>query len=97
MLLPHLGNQGKAIKFGQHQVYDGHIVFLCQGPVEAILSVMEKVVASMKRVEGFTEIVNRLRAVLKIQTESADEAVRTYRREIDKIFEDIPPEEGSKQ
>jgi hypothetical protein len=65
--------------------------------VEAILSVMEKVVASMKRVEGFTEIVNRLRAVLKIQTESADEAVRTYRREIDKIFEDIPPEEGSKQ
>ena len=59
--------------------------------LESLISLMERVLASMKRVEGFTEVVNRLRGIIKIHGESSDEARKAYRREIQKIFDDLPP------
>lgn len=69
-------------------------VALALGMEEAIAA-MERVVQAMRRLEGFTEVVNRLHAVLKIHSESAEEAAKLYRKEIEEIFEDLP-DGGSK-
>ncbi len=69
--------------------------------LETILTRLESVLASMRRLEGFTEIVNRLRAVIKVHEESTVEARKAYDREVKSIFEDPdpktspPPPEGS--
>jgi hypothetical protein len=52
---------------------------------------MDAVLASMRRLEGFTEVVNRLRAIMKVHEESVSEAKKSYRREVDSIFEEAPP------
>lgn len=62
--------------------------------MEAILSAMTAIVQSMRRIEGYTEVVNRLRAIMRMHSESAREARELYLREIDRIFEEIPPEGG---
>lgn len=70
-------------------------VALAFGMEEAIAT-MDKVLLAMKRLEGFTEVVNRLHAVLKIHSESAEEAAKLYRKQIEEIFETGPTESGSK-
>jgi hypothetical protein len=60
------------------------------GDLEGIIQRMEAVLASMKRLEGFTEVVNRLRAVIKVHQESESETKKSYRKEVDTIFEDEP-------
>ncbi len=60
--------------------------------LESIIQRMEAVLSSMKRLEGFTEVVNRLRGIIKIHEEAAGEAKKIYRREVDSIFEDPVPE-----
>lgn len=62
--------------------------------LESIIQSMEAVLTHMKRLEGFTEIVNRMRDIIKIQGQSEQEAVKTYRREVDSILEEVPEEEG---
>jgi hypothetical protein len=56
--------------------------------LEAILAAMDRVLSSMKRIEGFTEVINRLRSIMKIQDESTEEARKAYRRAVEQIFED---------
>jgi hypothetical protein len=56
--------------------------------LEAILAAMDRVLASMKRIEGFTEVINRLRSIMKIQEESTEEARKAYRRAVEQIFDD---------
>ena len=58
------------------------------GDLESIISRMESVLSSMKRLEGFTEVVNRLRGIIKIQEESTEAAKKLYRREVESIFEE---------
>ena len=55
---------------------------------------MENILIQMKRLEGFTEIVKHLRAIIRTQTESAGEIREAYRTLIDDIFEDDLFEEG---
>jgi hypothetical protein len=63
------------------------------GDVETIIAVMEQVLLSMKRIEGFTEVINRLRSVMKVHAESTEETLKSYRRAIEQIFEEVPPED----
>jgi hypothetical protein len=58
------------------------------GDLDAIIARMEAVLASMRRLEGFTEIVNRLRGIIKVHEESREAARKTYEREIKKLFDD---------
>jgi len=52
-----------------------------------ILDRMDKVIASMRRLEGFTEIVNRLRSIIQVHDEASDSVKKAYQRELDRIFE----------
>lgn len=63
------------------------------GDVETIITVMEQVLLSMKRIEGFTEVINRLRSVMKVHAESTEETLKSYRRAIEQIFQEVPPED----
>jgi hypothetical protein len=64
--------------------------------IEDKLLRLEKVLESMLRLETFTEIVKRLRGILQAQKESADASLRSYRREIEDIFEREPaPADGA--
>ena len=56
---------------------------------------MEAVLANMRRLEGFTEIVNRLRAIIKLHDEAAAASQKQYRREVDRLFEDLEPPAGT--
>jgi hypothetical protein len=61
--------------------------------IESIIARLEAVLANLRRLEGFTEIVNRLRGIIKVHEESRDAARKTYEREIKKLFDD--PTDGS--
>ncbi len=63
--------------------------------LETILARLESVLASLRRLEGFTEVVNRLRAVIQLQEDSMKETRKAYDREVKSIFED--PEPGDLQ
>lgn len=65
------------------------------GNVEDLIRRLEAVLASMKRLEGFTEVVNRLRSIIKVHDESVEAAKKSYRRELDSIFEDDPGKPGT--
>jgi hypothetical protein len=58
------------------------------GDLEGIISHMESILSNMKRLEGFTEVVNGLRGIIKIQEESTEAAKKLYRREVESIFEE---------
>ena len=49
---------------------------------------MENILIQMQRLEGFTEIVKHLRAIIRTQTESGGAIREAYRSLIDDIFED---------
>jgi len=57
------------------------------GLIDEILDRMDKVIASMHRLEGFTEIVNRLRSIIQVHDEASDSVKKAYQRELDRIFE----------
>jgi hypothetical protein len=56
--------------------------------VDAKIQEMENILIQMQRLEGFTEIVKHLRAIIRTQTESAGAIRDAYRSLIDDIFED---------
>ena len=56
--------------------------------VDAKIQEMENILIQMQRLEGFTEIVKHLRAIIRTQTESAGAIREAYRSLIDDIFED---------
>lgn len=56
--------------------------------VDAKIQEMENILIQMQRLEGFTEIVKHLRAIIRTQTESAGAIRDAYRTLIDDIFED---------
>ena len=56
--------------------------------IDAKIQEMETILVQMQRLEGFTEIVKHLRAIIRTQTESASATREAYRSLIDDIFED---------
>jgi hypothetical protein len=63
--------------------------------LEAIIARLEAVLANLRRLEGFTEIVNRLRGIIKVHEESREAARKSYEREVDKLFDDASEGGGS--
>jgi hypothetical protein len=63
--------------------------------IDDLVARMEAVLANMRRLEGFTEIVNRLRAIIKLQDEAAEASRKQYRRELDRLFEEVEPAPGT--
>ena len=60
---------------------------LAQG-VEQVIEELERVLTFMRRMEGFTEIVHRLRSIIKTHHEATAETRRLYEQAVDQIFED---------
>ena len=56
--------------------------------IDAKIQEMETILVQMQRLEGFTEIVKHLRAIIRTQTESASATREAYKSLIDDIFED---------
>ncbi len=56
--------------------------------IDAKIQEMETILVQMQRLEGFTEIVKHLRAIIRTQTESGSATREAYKRLIDDIFED---------
>ena len=56
--------------------------------IDAKIQEMETILIQMQRLEGFTEIVKHLRAIIRTQTESGSATREAYKRLIDDIFED---------
>ncbi len=56
--------------------------------IDAKIQEMENILIQMQRLEGFTEIVKHLRAIIRTQTESGGAIREAYRSLIDDIFED---------
>ncbi|MBI4604238.1 MAG: hypothetical protein HY721_19945 [Planctomycetes bacterium] len=85
--------QIRELQRGDERLKDG---ITLAGHIEALIQRLEAVLASLRRLEGFTEVVNRLRGIIKVHEASAEEAKRSYRREVDSIFEGpAPGGEGS--
>jgi hypothetical protein len=64
------------------------------GDVEEILIRMDSILSFMKRLEGFTEIVSRWRAMMKKHDESIEEAKKAYERAVESLFDDREREGG---
>jgi hypothetical protein len=58
---------------------------------ESKLDKLDRIVANMFRLEGFTEVVKRLRVIIHTQTESRRATEEEYRRAVDQLF---APEDG---
>ena len=56
--------------------------------IDAKIQEMETILVQMQRLEGFTEIVKHLRAIIRTQTESGSATREAYKSLIDDIFED---------
>ena len=56
--------------------------------IDTKIQQMENILVQMHRLEGFTEIVKHLRAIIRTQSESASATRQAYRSLIDDIFED---------
>ena len=56
--------------------------------IDAKIQEMETILIQMQRLEGFTEIVKHLRAIIRTQTESGSATREAYKKLIDDIFED---------
>lgn len=56
--------------------------------IDAKIQELENILVQMQRLEGFTEIVKHLRAIIRTQTESGSATREAYRSLIDDIFED---------
>jgi hypothetical protein len=64
--------------------------------IEDTLERMESILASMVKLEGFTEVVNRLRAIIDVQGASRKALEAAYNRLLDSVFEeDAPPPAGA--
>lgn len=57
------------------------------GHLEKQLEALESVLASMLRLEGFTEVVRQLRAIIQTQKQSREAAQKTLERQIEGILE----------
>ena len=64
--------------------------------IDTKIQEMENIIVQMRRLEGFTEIVKHLRAIIRTQSESSSETRRAYRSLIDDIFEDDLFEENKR-
>jgi hypothetical protein len=65
-----------------------------QGLIEVLekkVEMLENVLLNMVKLEGFTEIVKNLRAIIKVQDEATRATLEAYRKERDTLFE---PETG---
>jgi hypothetical protein len=60
--------------------------------VDEKLLQLDDVLTQMHRLEGFTEIVKRLRSIIRTQSESSAAVLHAYRSIIDDIFDDLPGE-----
>ncbi len=60
---------------------------LAQG-VDAVIEELERIIRNLRRMEGFTEIVHRLRSILSIHKEATAETRRLYEATVDSFFED---------
>jgi len=58
---------------------------------DAVLKAMEAVLANMIKIEGFTEIIERVRGILKAHGEVKDLTRAKYEAVMREIFEDDPP------
>lgn len=56
--------------------------------MEALIKQMEAVLASMNKLEGFSEVVKRLRGVIQLQNESSEATRKAYERLLKSIFEE---------
>ncbi len=74
------GNDGADLERG----YDG------------VLKAMEAVLANMIKIEGFTEIIERVRGILKAHGDVKDATRAKYEAVMREIFEDDPKKEGGR-
>ena len=64
--------------------------------LEEILARLTEIESNMRQLQGFTEIVNRVRSLLKTQGEAMQEANKARASELEDLFEfDDEPEEGT--
>ncbi len=62
--------------------------------VESIIEELERVLENMRQMEGFAEIVQRLRIILRVHGEATRETTSLYDAMVDSIFEDEPAGSG---
>ena len=56
--------------------------------IEKVIAAMEAILANMVKLEDFSEIVKRLRAILDLQDEAAQAARKAYERDLEGIFKE---------
>lgn len=56
---------------------------------DRIVTEMEMILGNMLRIEGFTEIVARVRTIIQLHSEAREEAERLYRKKIEELFKEF--------
>ena len=56
---------------------------------DRILEEMNRILGAMLRIEGYTEVVAQLRAILQLQDSAQERAAKAYREKIEKLFEEF--------
>lgn len=56
---------------------------------DRIVTEMERILSNMLRIEGFTEIIARVRTIIQVHTEAREEAERLYRKKIEELFKEF--------
>jgi hypothetical protein len=56
---------------------------------DRIVVEMERILSNMLRIEGFTEIIARVRTIIQVHSEAREEAERLYRKKIEELFKEF--------
>jgi hypothetical protein len=86
--LPALARQFRELKDTEAGALRMDAAMALSEDMESTIDLMEEILANMVKLEGFTEIVNRLRSIIKLTGESAEVARQAYEKMLESIFDE---------
>lgn len=86
--LPELARQFEALENAEAGAPRMQSALSLSEDLESTIDLMDEILANMVKLEGFTEIVNRLRSIIKLTGESADVAREAYEKMLEAIFDE---------
>ena len=83
---PNLAGGFEGVRRGETAAARGQAGLELADDLERTIAAMEAVLANMVKLEGFSEIVKRLRAIMTLHDEATEAARKAYERELEEIF-----------